>query len=749
MATARLEDILESLPPVAGAKTARLDDIAGPVEAPKPLTVMEHVGEGVSEAWKNLNPLNMLEAGGNAILHPVDTAKGIVAAQGVPYERAKESFKSGDYISGVRHTLGWLLPLFGPPLDEYGNDAEEGHLGKGIGGAIGLGLQPRVPGAVAAVAKGTIKAGKAVGTAAKNPVLQDAAAAGIGGGLGHMLGGGEAGTLAGAWAGRGALRVGREVAGRRAAGPAPVETPAPPPVAPPPVAPPPVAAAPVAAKPAPKPAKAAAPPKPPAPAPIVEPAPPPEPPYVPTHDPMAGLDPKIAAAKQAFRSGKDKLQDAAAEVTAKQTAAAERLKPKPADPGLSARVQTLVEKAREIATPDEMAAAKGAAPLETVPAKFKGEPKPEPPNAELESLLQQSLDMVKAKKSGANAPKSGVEPIAGGTAPAGAAEPVPAAKAAPVSPTAVEAAKPAPAKPPHEYPLATEKVGGLKVRKDIPNLSSIDSSFTNAEELSGVREIPANLFTDVNKQYYSSSDHTRVSSLVEQIKASGEINPLIVAFDNEGAYILEGGHRMAALQKMGVKSIPAKVVIDRDLLPDEAPKVAAPLSDIDKLRARFAEVDAKPPKNPAHAEEAVNAPGLDIGPVKRTPATDKLKAAAKRAKAAPAEAAAKLTAAAEPNPLGVRPLGNEAAGVAELPKVGRFDDLKAAFPKAKQWGENRLYLGVGDSYADSSGIHLFGVKGGGNVADRAASKAVAVELRKSGVNRPIMFRSKSGAEEPI
>lgn len=54
-----------------------------------------------------------------------------------------------------------------------------------------------------------------------------------------------------------------------------------------------------------------------------------------------------------------------------------------------------------------------------------------------------------------------------------------------------------------------------------------------------------------------------MKDLAEQIRQSGELNPLIVVVDKDGPYILEGGHRYDALGVLGKKSFPAKVVIDR------------------------------------------------------------------------------------------------------------------------------------------------------------------------------------------
>jgi hypothetical protein len=133
---------------------------------------------------------------------------------------------------------------------------------------------------------------------------------------------------------------------------------------------------------------------------------------------------------------------------------------------------------------------------------------------------------------------------------------------------------------PGDYPKAGAQVSGLTVRDAIPNLRSIDSSLENPEELPGVREVPLSAFTDASAKgnFYAADDFRRVHQLAQQIKQSGEINPLIVVMDEKGPYVLEGGHRLSALDELGVKSLPAKVVIDRNAIPAAAPAPELPES---------------------------------------------------------------------------------------------------------------------------------------------------------------------------
>ena len=116
-----------------------------------------------------------------------------------------------------------------------------------------------------------------------------------------------------------------------------------------------------------------------------------------------------------------------------------------------------------------------------------------------------------------------------------------------------------------------DKVSGLTVREEVPNVSSIPASLDDYEILSGIREVPRGAF---DKEYLDSLSFEnldkRTKDLARQIQESKEINPMIVGVDSKGAYIIEGGHRFDALMAQDTKSIPAMVVIDKSDPPSEA-----------------------------------------------------------------------------------------------------------------------------------------------------------------------------------
>jgi hypothetical protein len=108
-----------------------------------------------------------------------------------------------------------------------------------------------------------------------------------------------------------------------------------------------------------------------------------------------------------------------------------------------------------------------------------------------------------------------------------------------------------------KYPAVSgSKVSGMKVRDSVPNTSSIGASLDDHETLPGIREFP------MSELPAPPEINARTKNLAAQIKQSGEINPLIVAIDKDGPYILEGAHRFDALKINGAKSFPAMVVHD-------------------------------------------------------------------------------------------------------------------------------------------------------------------------------------------
>ena len=115
--------------------------------------------------------------------------------------------------------------------------------------------------------------------------------------------------------------------------------------------------------------------------------------------------------------------------------------------------------------------------------------------------------------------------------------------------------------------VAGSIVEGLNVTQHIPNQSSISSSLGKFIVLNDIREVSMEFFTYTPP--YSVSEYKKTEKLKEEIEKNQYIDPLIVVWDSEGLYILEGGHRFDALNMLGIKSFPALIVKDLDSFFDD------------------------------------------------------------------------------------------------------------------------------------------------------------------------------------
>jgi hypothetical protein len=97
--------------------------------------------EYLGEATKSLNPVTILGALDVAFRDPINTAKGILSAQDQLRVKAMDSFKGGDYVTGMRHLAEWMLPFIGPRLSEAGDYMQQGEIAKGLGATTDVGAQ--------------------------------------------------------------------------------------------------------------------------------------------------------------------------------------------------------------------------------------------------------------------------------------------------------------------------------------------------------------------------------------------------------------------------------------------------------------------------------------------------------------------------------------------------------------------------------------------------------------------------------
>src|SRR6476660_5879464 len=103
------------MPDQTQAKEPPIGQSPDSAEPNKPAEKPGWLSSLISEATQGLR--NLPSAVTQTVTHPITTARGALAAQGELATKAEDSFKQGDYVTGVRHAINYLLPLIGPRLD--------------------------------------------------------------------------------------------------------------------------------------------------------------------------------------------------------------------------------------------------------------------------------------------------------------------------------------------------------------------------------------------------------------------------------------------------------------------------------------------------------------------------------------------------------------------------------------------------------------------------------------------------------
>jgi hypothetical protein len=106
--------------------------------------------------------------------------------------------------------------------------------------------------------------------------------------------------------------------------------------------------------------------------------------------------------------------------------------------------------------------------------------------------------------------------------------------------------------------------------KEIPNLGSISADGGSYKEM-GIREVPTSIFSGKGKKaFYDPREDKRVDRLMESMREEGVKAPLIVVVDGHPdgvAYVMEGAHRLAAIEELKLPSFPALVLYDESANP--------------------------------------------------------------------------------------------------------------------------------------------------------------------------------------
>jgi hypothetical protein len=138
-------------------------------------SIWDSLRDVVREGSQGVNPMNLNHALQQAFWHPIDTAKGWNDASTQLRLDAQKSFAEGDYATGSRKMINWLLSGLMLPmrLDQASDYAQQGEYAKSLGATIDVGLQAGLPSALAR--------GGRVAPVLRNrvPAVQDAVAFGL------------------------------------------------------------------------------------------------------------------------------------------------------------------------------------------------------------------------------------------------------------------------------------------------------------------------------------------------------------------------------------------------------------------------------------------------------------------------------------------------------------------------------------------------------------------------------------------
>ena len=116
-----------------------------PSAAPPQGGSLDAIGRGLASFWEQVNPITMVQGVSQAVTSPIETVKGMGAAQGELYAKAARAFEKGDYLTGARHGLNYLLPIIGPALDVQSDKAATGDIAGSVGGTLGLAANVMAP----------------------------------------------------------------------------------------------------------------------------------------------------------------------------------------------------------------------------------------------------------------------------------------------------------------------------------------------------------------------------------------------------------------------------------------------------------------------------------------------------------------------------------------------------------------------------------------------------------------------------
>lgn len=128
-----------------------LDAVSGFVSRVNPLPAVKQVSDALGASGEAMAAFVRadLPAAKEAAGRAAAPVTGLLEAQGALYDKAREAYDAGDYVTAARHFVDYLIPVLGPVIDDTADKMAGGQPWRATGESLGLGLSLFAPKALA------------------------------------------------------------------------------------------------------------------------------------------------------------------------------------------------------------------------------------------------------------------------------------------------------------------------------------------------------------------------------------------------------------------------------------------------------------------------------------------------------------------------------------------------------------------------------------------------------------------------
>lgn len=116
----------------------KFQEALGVAENSAPKAVGSAVGRFLSGAGEMLNPITAVTGVANAVMHPIDTATGMITQAGQQFGQAKDLYNQGRYVEAAGHAAAGAIPVIGPAAAAAGEQIAGGDIAGGLGKGAGM-----------------------------------------------------------------------------------------------------------------------------------------------------------------------------------------------------------------------------------------------------------------------------------------------------------------------------------------------------------------------------------------------------------------------------------------------------------------------------------------------------------------------------------------------------------------------------------------------------------------------------------